>query len=281
MNTNALLAVLLMAVTILAGSDTLKAETLTGFEIESDQAFPGQENTLRIMNTGWVQANNAVVLISANNTIAGFTDLCAEGQASQLDDSTLVAEFPRMSPHMPCGFGLDVREPVLVDITISSDGRIVPWIENSSWRGSVAIVAILTLVLVAEILLLYDIMRSKYWTSAWYRIEFHLRKGSFVGEDEEEASHTIDFVRNEYGRKIDVIDARVLKLLHRGKITKGQLRKYSGLTERQINYRLRKMRRLELVLPDKMELSETLRAYLDGRPKGDDDHGLDPTKHRQ
>ena len=214
MNTNALLAVLLMAVTILAGSDTLKAETLTGFEIESDQAFPGQENTLRIMNTGWVQANNAVVLISANNTIAGFTDLCAEGQASRLDGSTLVAEFPRMSPHMPCGFGLDVREPVLVDITISSDGRIVPWIENSSWHGSAAIVAILTSALAVEIVALFRLFRSEFWISPWYEIGFRLRKKSFVGEEKKDATRTINFVRYEYGHKIDAVDARVLKLIH-------------------------------------------------------------------
>ena len=280
MNTNAVLTVFVLAATILAGSDVLKAEILTNFEIESNQAFPGQENRLQIMNTGFVQANNAIVLISANGTITDFTDLCAEGQVSRLDASTLVAKFPRMSPSMPCGFGLGVQEPVRVDVTISSDGRIVPWSETSSEYISARIMLIL--VLLAEIILLYDIMRTKYWASAWYAIEFYLRKKSFIGEEGEEANRTIDFVGKEYYSKIDAIDARVLKLIHRGKTAMGQLRRHSGLTRWQINYRLRKLRQLELVLHGKMELSETMREHFeDGRPKGDDDHELDPTKHRQ
>ena len=71
-------------------------------------------------------------------------------------------------------------------------------------------------------------MRTKYWASAWYAIEFYLRKKSFIGEEEEEANRTIDFVGKEYYSKIDAIDARVLKLIHRGKTAMGQLRRHSG-----------------------------------------------------
>ena len=268
MNTNALLVVLVAAVTILAGSDTLKAEVLTGFEIEPDQVPPG-ENTLEIMNTGWVQANNAVVLISANDTIKGFTDLCVEGKVSRLDDSTLVAEFSRMSPYMPCGFGLDVREPVLVDIMISSDGRILPWIKNSPFNGIViAIAGVFIFALIGNIVIYYIIMKDEFWISAWSRIDFQIHKGSFVGEEKKDAARTIDFVSNEYGSNIDDKDVRVLKLLHSGKTAKGQLKNHSGLTNWQINYRLEKLRRLELVLPDKMELSKAIQDHFeDDRPK--------------
>ena len=220
------------------------------------------------MNTGLIQANNAVVLISANGTIADFTNLCAEGQISQLDNSTLVVEFPRMSPYMPCKFKLNVCEPARADITISFDGRILPWINDSPFNHLVmTLVSIIVAMIVCSVIF-YRTMRNDDWTAAWGWIDFQIHKGSFVGEVKKDAARTINFVRYEYGRKIDDIDVRVLKLLHYGKTAMGQIKTQSGLTERQINYRLKKLRRLELILPDKMELSKAIQDHFeDDRPK--------------
>ena len=75
MNTNVLLTVFVLLITIFTSSDILKAEILTDFDIEHDQMYSEQKNILHVRNTGLIQADNAIVLIAANGTISDFTDL--------------------------------------------------------------------------------------------------------------------------------------------------------------------------------------------------------------
>ena len=261
MNANALLTVSVLSITIFTGSDILKAEILTDFEIEHDQMHSGQKNVLHIRNTGFIQADNAIVLIAANGTISDFTDLCAEGQISRLDGGTLVAEFTKMSPRMECAFELNVLEPILLNTTISSDGRIIPWDETSSWGKGLWAIIILLGVLIAEAAVLYYVLKTSLWRTIRYGLEFLPYRNIFI--EAPKTQDTINFIREEYAIRINRIDATILKLIYCGKTTMGQLRRYSNLSGMQITYRIKKLRQHELIHQGTLTIDKALQNYFE------------------
>ncbi len=158
------------------GSGTFKAELLTNFEVSPDEVKPDKLNTISINNTGFVQADNAVMsIVAGNSTITKFSDACAEGQISRMDNKTLVAEFPRMSPKMPREFELYVSNPSGLDIAISSDGRL------ESWDGSQSILlwplalGMLLLVLAIELAALAALLKNLL-RSNWRNAELHFSR---------------------------------------------------------------------------------------------------------
>ena len=244
-----------LAVTIIVGSDTLKAEFFTGYEITPEEATPTQDNIVTVINTGLFQADNVTVLIEANGAIDGFTDMCIEGEVWRFDNRTLVAEFQRMSPKMSCYFKLTVSEPVHLTYMVNSDDRLTPWF---GWPPiSAAFLALFGIIVTPSLILILDLIRfsrSASWHTYFlkYRKEFKETKG---------ASKTLEFVKKKYGQEIDKADATILELIYHGKTTKNQLMVHSGLSSRQVSYYIRKVRRYELV-SEKMELDKTLYLHF-------------------
>ena len=261
MNARVLYTVLIPVLTLLAGSDIIKAEILTDFEIDPNQVHPEQENMLHMKNVGIIQADNVVVLILANNTITKFTDLCAEGQISHLNSSALVVEFLRMSPGMQCMFKLDVLDPVQLDFTISSDGRLWPWNEISSLRNQFIVIFILVVLLFFEIFVLYRVLQNNFWQSRWYWLESKIRRKSL--KNVYGTKDTIRFVKEEYDVKISKEDATILTLIYNGKVTINQLIKFSDLPSTQINYIIKELRNKELILQDTITIGKTLYRYFE------------------
>ena len=257
MNTSIIVTLAAVAATILAGSDILRAELFTDYEVGPLIVQPGHETMLHVKNIGSLQADNAVVLIAANGTISGFTDVCAEGQASRLDDRTLVVKFPRMSPQMGCGFGLTASEPVHLNATISSDGRVTLW--DGSPSTSIAAV-IIFLVLAAEVGFSIFFHKKLFGSERWNMLLFKLQKKKFTKS--KMANKICTFVMTEYALKINEIDGTVLELIYCRKTTMGQLKSHSGLTIHQIKYRIKKLRSYELIHDDKVELNLALANFL-------------------
>ena len=261
MNTRVLSTVLVSIFTLLAGSDIIKAEVLTDFEIDPNQMHPEQENMLHVKNVGYIQADDVVVLIMADNPITEFTDLCAEGQISRLNNSTLVAEFPRLSPYMQCMFELDVLDPVQLSFEISSDGRIFSWNEFSSLRSPLVNIFIFAVLLSLEVFVLYRVLQNSFWRSCWYWLVSKIQHKSF--KDVCETKDTIGFVKEEYEVKIDKKDAMILMLIYNGKVTINQLIKFSGLPRMQINHIIKELRNKELILQDTIMIGKTLYRYFE------------------
>ena len=245
-----------LVATIIVGSDTLKAEFLINYEVTPEEAIPKQDNILSVTNIGWFQADNATVLITANGTIDGFTDMCIEGEMRRLNSITLVVEFQRMSPQMYCHFKLAVSEPVHLSYMINSDGRLTPWF---GWPSiSMALLVLFGITAVSTIILIFSI-KGFFGSATWYAYDFLRREKEF--KETKGASKTREFVKKEYGQEIGRTDATILELIYHGKTTKSQLMEYSGLNLRQISYRIRKMRRYELV-SENMELDKTLHGHF-------------------
>ena len=253
MNTRVVLYPSLLVILALVGSDTFKAELLTNYEISPMQAHPGQHNLISVQNTGIVQADNVVVLITADSIIDDFSDVCAEGQIDMQDNWTLVAEFTRMSPYMQCGFVLEVSKPTSLNFTISADGRLGPWGSPLPWLLIMPGIA-LSLVAV-EIVIVYTFVK-KMLRHIWYD-----RKARFYKEKLEKAKsskHMIHFVKETYGIKIGVVNAAVLELICCGNKEIHCLEKKSGLSRSQIMYRIEELRKHELLMEDMVEVKGTL-----------------------
>ena len=76
------------------------------------------------------------------------------------------------------------------------------------------------------------------------------------------AEKIIEFVWNEYRRDINALDATILELIHRQKTTISQLNRYFGLSFEHAEYRVKKMRRFELVSKEKLKLHKDLAVYF-------------------
>lgn len=257
-NTRAVIYALLVAVMALTGSDMLKAELFTNFEVSPKQIYQNQQSMISINNTGIVQADNAIVLITANSTIINFSDVCAEGQMSRLDDRTFIAEFSRMSPYMPCKFGFVASEPTSLNFKISSNGRITPWDGSLSILVPLGIIAVLLGIIILELVGLYIITKEALY-DFWYSIKLWWHRKRF--KKSLHTDKTICFVDKEYGVKITVPDATILEWIYYGKNTIGQLKKQSGLSKSQITYRCKKLHVHDL-LDGEMKIDKTLSKYF-------------------
>ena len=257
MNTSIIVTFATVAATILAGSEILRAELFTNYEIDPLIVEPNHETTLYVRNIGFLQADNAVVIIVANDTINKFIDVCAEGESSRQDDRTFVVKFLRMSPHMECGFKLTTSEPTELNATISSDGRVTLW-DGSPPTYIVA--AVIFIVLVVEVCVGILFHKKLFKSERWHMVLFRLDKRRF--KKSKMADQICNFVMSEYTLKINEIEGTVLELIYSKKTTIGQLKNYSGLTSQQINYRIKKLRRYELIHNSKMELDQTLVNFL-------------------
>ena len=232
-----------------AGSDIFKAEILTGYEISPGLAHPDQQNLVSVKNTGPVQANTVVFQISASATIVDFLDVCAEGNMTRLNATTLVAEFPIMTPYVQCRFGLIVSEPTSLNYTITSDGRLGPWSDGPSVLLFYAFVAMPVAIVLLELAFLYYSIRDML-VSGLYRIIMKVTRSKFTPI--ENSNKTIEFVKCTYGIKIDSVDATVLESVYCGKKTMLSLKKENNLSRLHTEYRINKMRRYELLMRDEM-----------------------------
>lgn len=256
MNRSSWLAIGIPLVTLLVGSDAIRAELLTNFKIESIQSDSRLE--LSIENIGHAQADNAAVLIHANGTIGDFTDACAEGDMERLDDDTLVAKFSRMSPQMPCRFDLVASNGVDLDVKISSDGRLTPWTEASHYIR--VFTGIVMLPIIAEGLAVFFAFRKPI-AHLWAELAFRLLKKSF--KESRNTKKIIQFVKTEYGAAVTVADATILELIFCGRKTMGQLVKHSGLAKRYVEHCITRLRRRELLSKDGLKLDDALRRHFE------------------
>ena len=265
MDTKGILTVLVMLVTLAAGSDILKAEVLTGFDASPDMVSPGQETKISITNTGIVQADNAVVLIAASDTIANYTDICAEGKVTQQNNTTLVVEFTRMTPNMQCVLDLDIPKPVSLDVTIGSDGRIQAWKKGqTTFLVPILIIVGMIGIIFVEVVIIYSVAKI-HVNHMWYKLKLRLERESL--KETAHVSPTIKFVYDEYKVKIDEADATVLELIYCRKTTKRQLTNYSGLSKSLIDYRIDQMSKKELISKDTLELNKILLEHFNRQPR--------------
>lgn len=254
-----IIAILIPSITILTGSDILKAEFFTSFKVDPKIIHPEQENIIYVENTGLLQANNVILALYANGTIDNFRDVCPEGNMYQIDDKILVAEFQRMSPYMVCEFALTVSESVQFDVVaITSDHRST-WAPNVLPYSLIVVYLIVAIIFIIEIAVLIQFYNWSAKSEFMHSIPFRLRRIKFKGT--RYAHKTREFVLNEYDLQINEIDATVLELVHGRKKTMNQLRKHSGLTMPHVKYRIGKLKRLEL-LNDSMELDLALSEYF-------------------
>ena len=268
MNAQAWLTVVALIVTIFT-SPTFVAELFTNFDIMPREIGPGQE-TVIVKNTGLAQADNVVLQIGVNGVIDNYKDRCAEGEVrKQLDDSILVVEFSRMSPGAVCPIELTVSKPVSLNMVVSSDDRVIEWRSWERWSDLHLRFMVWFGAIAAEIvilaLLIYLFPRSERLNyERFKRRERRLARTSKVGFDVASKANVIKkFVYDEYELDINEIDATILELIYFQKTTLAQIRKNSRLDMPQIKYRVRKMRRYELVSKEKLELHVTLNDFFD------------------
>ena len=268
--TQALLALVVLIIGLLVGSDTIAATFFTKFDIYPTTMQPEQNTIVTVMNTGLLQANNVIVQIIANGTISDYTDMCIEGDIqSIINNYTLAVEFSRMSPHVECNIELTVPEPVSLQIEVSSDGRIAPLTAWSPGFAVLMFIVLLMFMVVASVI--FSIFTARFIgnTEIYNRIVLWWFKKAF--KKAENAKEIIEYVRKEYGWKITEADAKILELIHSRKTTIAQLQKHSGIPLDQVKYCVEKMRRLELVLKEETKLDRTLDNFfkhpqrIDGR----------------
>lgn len=275
-----------------AGSDIFKAEILTVFEISPEREYPSKNNTITVKNTGYLQADNVIILLAADKNMTNHSDMCAEGEIKDFDSKTLTAEFTRMSPHMPCKFELKFSEPASLNYTITADGRLLPW--NSQWPWSnigplvflVLVIAIPVLIVVIEVCFLYAVLKSKiifsfYWFDIhkseikrylWPLLCKKLDENKKPDEMMEKllmnVKEVILYVKYEYGITIDEVDATILQLICVGKTTIQQLKNKMNLSHWHIKSRLNTLRKYEL-LTQGIKVHKTLADYVDILNKAD------------
>lgn len=259
MNERSLIYTFIVVGIALTSSEIFKAEILTWYEISSYQVYPNQRNLLSVQNTGYVQANNVVIQISSDEPIKNFSDICAEGQISRINDTTLVAEFLIMTPYIPCEFELTVTKPTSLTYTITSKDRLGPWIKGGSTLLIYLPVVILLAIVAFELLFIVRSVRDIV-ISNLYITGMRLSRSKTITS--ENYKKTIDFVKDEYGIRIDFVDAKVLETVYCGKKTINNLKKQSGLSRMHTKYRVNKMRRYELLMSTEMKVDEELNSHF-------------------
>lgn len=273
-----LVALSISIITLLAGSGTLAAHLLTDFYISSEVTEPGK-NILTVENTGSVQANNAILQIEANGTIYNYVDKCAEGQIQELiDDKILVVKFSRMSPGIECNIDIVGSKPVILTSQLNFDDRLWPWpqqVPSSPQLLVIILVALLVFLIVFPIacalvithLILNGIEPLRNLEVKIRHVEVKIHNTTFVlNKNKFEKSiigeKTINFVQKEYDQKINEIDAKILELIYLKKNTMAQLQVYSGLYLGHVKFRVKKMRRYELVTEERIDLHEELHDHF-------------------
>ena len=245
-------------ITLTAGSDAFRAEFLTYFEVGPKNMQPGQDNVIRIKNTGLIQANNAIVVLAINSTVTNYVDRCAEGHVSSLDSSTIIAKFERMSPGMECQVHVGVKEVAALDVSISADGRMTTWVKNSFSPVGWLVISLFGLFL--EMVMVYFIVKKMQPEKMWYWIDFKLHEGKF--KPSKNADKVDKVVEENYSIKLGKVDASILERVYDGDKTIRRLIKESGLSLSQIKYRVGNLRYFELIVTDKIEIEETLQRFL-------------------
>lgn len=297
MNVIWLLAGILVPTIIALTSPTLMAELFTTYDYHPKALPPGQ-HAIVVVNTGWVQADNVNLRIIADSAIVDSEGICVEGGVRQvINNNTLVMEFSRMLPQEECEIELTVNDPTNLRMEVNSDGRLGLWSSEMSRMP-------LSLQLVATVLLILLILASispfiiaPMITRILYRFEWFnnlevklshkackIRNTTFVlhrnkFKKPEDAERIIKFVHEEYGWRINELDAKILKLIHQQKTTMAQLDKHFGFSMEHVTYRIKKMRRYELVSEEKMELHETLDNFFKHPWRLDDWLAEQPDEH--
>ena len=254
-------AIILPVVTILINSDVVVAQFFIDF---STKLIREQSNVtiISMSNVGQFQADNVIFTLHLNNTVDGFLDMCPEGNMYRLHDKILVAEFQRMSPQMICLFELIVSGPVQLDVALAASDHRSIWISGLPFPPSTFLA--MFLLLTVEIILLALIILS-FMPKIFQHIDF-LRVPTNIHQLELEPK-ICKFVLYEYGVKIRNVDAYILKLIYLEKTTMNQLKAYSKLSKWHINYRIWKMRELELISKEKLVLDTTLNKHFESYRK--------------
>ena len=274
MNVRAVLYPIGLIVLAFAGSDIFKAEILTEFEISPDQAYPNKYNLINVTNIGYVQADNVLVLITVDKNITNVSDICAEGKIVEWDNKTLIAEFSRMSPHMPCGFELTVSGKTSLNYIITADDRLSPWNGSSYVLFVYSLIGILVLIFVVEIILLWFGLKEQIYSIAyWFDSFFHKSKIESEG-----LTDTIGFVKRKYDIRIDETDAAILEQVYYGN-KMFQLKEKTDLSKWQINSRINRMRKCELLAENAMDVEKILMIYFRRRDEGCMEE--DPSKEKR
>lgn len=260
----------LISITTIIGS-ALSAELLTNFDIEHRVIEPGQ-NIVTVENTGLIQANDVILQIGANGTIDGYVDECVEGDIEELlGNSKIVMKFSRMSPGSECNIGLTVSERVYLNMVVSSDGRLTEWRSWEKWSNLNNVRIIWSTVFVSEIIFIVvvafrHLLPRSEWLNYW---EFKQREKRLANKSEDgfdvasKADEIKKFVQKEYGLDVNEIDATILELIYFQKTTMPQLQRHSKLSLQQVKYRVRKLRRHELISKEKIELHAALGDFFD------------------
>lgn len=262
--TQILAALAISIIATLVGSDIIAAEIFTDFDISHKKIQPEQNTTVIVKNTGWLQANNAIVQIMANDTINNYANLCVEGDVQQImnNNTLLVVKFSRISPAIECKIGLVAHEYVQLNMTVSSDGRITPWTSSSStsllpWIALITAMTSLSAALYILIVLSFRKLSKTELCNKfvlwWYKNRFRKAENSYQIKK---------YVQREYKLEITDADATILELLYLQKTTMGQLRGYTLLSLDRVRYSVEKMRRCELVSKEKMEIHDTLDDFF-------------------
>jgi len=258
MKINIILVIIVPIITLAAGSDMMKSELLTDFEIDT---FHQNGNLmLNIKNIGLIQSNHALLTVYANGTLGDFIDECPEGVMTYADTATMaIITFQRMSPGMSCLFDIDIKNGTnIIDKLLTADGRITTWSESSTyWSWLVTGIVVLIII---EILTIWYASKLPIMKLIFF-VMLKLRGKSY--EDSKHVEKVCSYVRNEYGISINNQDATIIEMIFCGKDTKGQLVKNTNLPISYVNYRIKKMRQDEIISKDVLKIDDTLHKYLE------------------
>ena len=246
MNTYAIASLVLGAASIFAGSEIVNGQFLTYYDVSTETR--SENSQVEIVNVGLVQADNTTILINTNSTITKFTDICVEGQINQSTNSSLFVTLTKMSPYIPCIIDIDTVEQSSFSVEITSDGRLLPW-DNYFYDNLIGgIIMIISIYSVIIFMSYYLLKRLVY---IWYTLTFtfkNLEKSKDVKEIRE-------FVRGEYGVKINNAEASMLEMIAENKTTINQLIHKLNIGRIQVKYRLKRLCDEELVKDMKLDSS--------------------------
>ena len=165
--------------------------------------------------------------------------------------------------------------PWIVDFFINLEDDFAALVREMPWLPVLILYVVLAAMAAAQyalIMLGMRILRENEWFNnaevRFHKMEFKVfnKTITFHKSKFKEAAYpdkTIKYVRKEYGLTIGRIDVKILELIHARKTTMTQLEKHSGLSMKQVKYRIKKMRRCELVSKEKLELHETLDRFFE------------------
>ena len=253
---------------VFIGSDIVKAEFLTDIKLSPDKVYPDQHNIINITNSGFLQADNVIVLLTADdNTVAGFSGECVEGKISIFDKKTLTVEFSRMSPDLPCTFDLEVYGPTSLNYRILADDRPNP---TTLWQILFVIISttILALIFLVKGYITYLLFKKEISWSL-YSLDKHKHKIRIkknwkefkLSDNAKEIARAVD---ERYGLSINSVDATILEHIYAGKITLAELTHQTHVSRWHINTRITILVKRELLSSDKKSVQGSLTDYFDG-----------------